>query len=63
MNVREGDLKIEFLHPHGPSKTSAGHLLLINVLSQRQTFYALSQLKQELLHECVGSQTLTLNKI
>ena len=63
MNVREGDLKIEFLHPHGPSKTSAGHLLLINVLSQRQTFYALSQLKQESLYECVGSQTLTLNKI
>ena len=41
VNVYQGDLKIKFLYPHGP-RISAGHLLLINVLSQRQTFYALS---------------------
>ena len=63
VNVHEDDLKIEFLHSPGPGKFSAGHLLLINVLSQRQTFYALSQLLQQSLGECIGSKTLTLNKL
>ena len=63
VNVHEGDLKIEFLHPHGSRKVSAGHLLLINVFSQHQTLYALSQLQQQSLGECIGSQTLTLNKL
>ena len=58
VNVHEG----EFLRPHRPRKLSAGHLLLINVLSQRQTFYLLSQLQQKPLGKCIGSQALTLNK-
>ena len=38
-------------------KLSAGHLLLINVSSQCQTFYyALSQLQQQSLGECIRSQ-------
>ena len=55
VNIHEDDFKIEFLHPHGPRETSSWcHLLLINVLSQWQAFYALSQLQQQLL---------TLNKL
>ena len=44
-------------------KLSAFHLLLINVLSQHQTFYVLSQLQQQSLGKCIGSQTLILNKL
>ena len=44
-------------------KLSAGHLLLINVLFQSQTYYALSQLQQQSLGKYIGSQTLILNKL
>ena len=42
MHVHEGGLKIRFLH-------FFFHLLLINVFSQCQTFYTLSQLQQKSL--------------
>ena len=44
-------------------KPSADHLFPINVLTQRQTFYVLSQLQQQSLGESIGSQTLTLSKL
>ena len=34
-------------------KLLAGHLLLINVLPQRETFYALSRLQQQSLGKCI----------
>ena len=43
VNVHEGDLKIEFLHPDGPRKTFSWSSVAY-VLSQRQIFHALSQL-------------------
>ena len=61
VNVDEGELKIEFLYPHGPRKTFSWSSAA--VLSQHQTFHALSQLQQQSLGECIGSQRLTLNKL
>ena len=49
VNVHEGDLKIEFLYPHGPKKLSAGHLLLMFCPSVK-TFYALPQLQQQYVY-------------
>ena len=43
VNVHEGHLKIEFFTHMDLGKLSGGHLLLINVLSQHQTFYVLCQ--------------------
>ena len=61
VNVHQSDLKIEFLHPYGPRKTFSRPSAA--ALYQSHTFYALSQLQQQLLGECIRSQTLTLNKL
>ena len=49
VNVHEGDLKIEFLYPHGPKKLSVGHLFLMFCPSVK-TFYALPQLQQQYVY-------------
>ena len=56
VNVHEDDLKIEYLHLHGTRKTFS-RPSVADVLFQRQTFYALSQLQQQSLAECIGSHT------
>ena len=61
VNVHEGDSKIKFLNPHDPSKTF-GWPSVTDVLSQHQTFYALSQLQQP-MGKFIRSQTMTLNKL
>ena len=42
VNVHEGDLKIEFLHPYGPRKTFRRPPVADKCFVPLQTFYALS---------------------
>ena len=63
VNVHESDLKIEFLNPHGPRKTSSRPSVDDKCFVQAQTFYALSQLQQQSLGKCIRSQALILNKL
>ena len=63
VNVHEGDLKIEFFTHMDLGKLSGGHLLLINVLSQHQTFYVLSQLNNNPWANVGVSHKFDLKKI
>ena len=63
VNVHEGDLKIEFLHPQGPRKTFSWPSVANKCFVTASTFYALQQFQQPSLGECIGSQTLTLKKL
>ena len=63
VNVHEGDLKIEFRHPHGPRETFSWPSVADKCFVPASTFYALSQLQQQSLGNCIGSQTLTLKKL
>ena len=65
MDKHKGDLKIEFLHPHGPKKYFKGQSLTDKCFvaaAASNIFYALSQPQQQSMGECIESQTLILNK-
>ena len=53
VNVHESVSRLNFFTHMDLGKLPAGHLLLINVLSQHQTFYALSQLQQQSPGKCI----------
>ena len=63
VNIHEGDLKIEFLHLHGSRKTFSWPFVADKYFFPASNIYLLSQLQQQPLDKCMGSQTLTLNKL
>ena len=66
VNKHKGDLKIELFHLHRPKKTfrwsSAADKCFVPATASNM-FYALSQLQQQSMEECIESQTLILSKL
>ena len=63
VNVPEGDLKIEFLHTHGPRKTFSWPSVDDKCFVPASDILCVITALQQSLGKCNGSQTLTLNKL
>ena len=63
VNVPEGDLKIEFLHTHGPRKTFSWSSVDDKCFVPASDILCVITALQQSLGKCNGSQTLTLKKL